>query len=153
MEEQIPYTKYALLTFGQYFDLNYKISMLQGYDLSLPTERYAPMNPIACKYNIQSDDSYEARLVMPIVAEIQIKYPTLLENIELVDTFTPVESSIQEIVVDITSQDTLNWTLIQFSVAGSPENQLSLIMSEQTLQLLTPEILQVVESLGLNIKI
>ena len=42
---------------------------------------------------------------------------------------------------------------MQFSVAGSPENQLSLIMSEQTMQLLTPEIIQVVESLGLNIKI
>ena len=108
-DERVEYkTCYALLTFGQYFDLNYKISMLQGYDLSLPTERYAPMNPVACKYNEQPDGSYEARLVMPIVAEVQKKYSHLLGGVELVDTFTPVESSIQEIVVDITSQDTLN---------------------------------------------
>ena len=156
-KEPRPQPAYTLLTFGQYADINCKLSIAKGYDLTKPTQRVFTMNPPAAKYNIVRDSEgnitkYDVRVVMPVSSEHQIDYPEIFENVELVDSYEPVDSPIQELVVDITNEDTLNWTLVQFSVAGSKEDQLTLIISNETKAIMTEDMIEKVFSFGLNIE-
>lgn len=155
-DETRPQPKIALLTFGEYFKFNRDLSIAEGWEIGKGTERGFVMNPLAAKYNIQYDSDgnevgYDAKLVAQISSDIQINHPDLIAGFELIDSYQPVDQSIQSIIVDITSLELLDWTLMQFSVAGSPENGLSLILSQDTQSLLTPDIIERVSSLGLNI--
>jgi len=151
-----PQPAYALLSFGEYFTLNSKLSIAKGYDLTQKTQRVLTMNPPACKVDIVIDSegnevSFGVKLVAPISSEIQIDYPDLITEYELVDSYVPVDSSIQSIVVDLDNLDVLDWTLIQFQAAGASESGLSLVLSETTMSLLTPELIEQIQALGLNI--
>ena len=155
-DEEIEYKScYALLNLNDYLKLNKTISELLGFNIEESTERYSSMNPPACKYNLQingESETYEVRLVMPINSELQIKYPELFKDLEMFDDYVPVDAPIQELLVDIADQQTLYWTLLQFSVGGNKED-LRLIISPETQVLITPELMSRIEKLGLNIEL
>ena len=46
-------TKYVLLSIESYASLNERISEEMGFDVGLPTERYAPVIPMLAKVNVQ----------------------------------------------------------------------------------------------------
>jgi hypothetical protein len=150
--ENRPQPKILQLTFGEYSRINYLISIAEGFDLSKGTQRTYTLNPRACKYKLQENGDYEARLVMPITSEYLIKYPELFAELEMFDSYIPVDKPIQELVIDITDQQTLNWSLMQFSVAGNTEN-LTIKISPETQILLTPEIIDSITSLGLDVRL
>ena len=93
------------------------------------------------------------RFIAPVPSEFQVKYPELFESVELVDNYTPVDAPIQQAIVDITNLETLNWTLAQFSVAGSKEDQLTLIIGDNTKALITDDMIEKISELGLNIEL
>ena len=94
MEKEQLSTKYVLLLSDQYTTLNESISSAMGFDLGLPTERYAPVEPQLAKINITYDEegneSYDTIPVMPILPTIQELYPQLIQDIELHDSYEPV---------------------------------------------------------------
>lgn len=65
-----------------------------GFDVGLPTERYAPIEPQLAKINIvydeEGNESYDTVPVMPILPVIQELYPQLIQDIELHDSYEPV---------------------------------------------------------------
>ena len=153
--EQRPQPRILQLTFGEYSRINCLISVAEGFDIENDTARAYTMNPPACKYNLQVNgdkETYEVRLVMPITSEFQIKYPQLFEGLEMFDDYIPVDAPIQELLVDIADQQTLYWTLLQFSVGGNKED-LRLIISPETQALLTHELIGGIERLGLDIEL
>ena len=94
LEQGIVYsTKYALLTAEEYTTLNESISNAMGFDLGLPTERYAPIEPILAKINIKFDvegnESYDTIPVMPITGYVQENYPDIIKDVVLVDNYIP----------------------------------------------------------------
>ena len=94
LEQGIAYsTKYALLTAEEYTTLNESISNSMGFDLGLPTERYAPIEPILAKTNIvydeEGNESYDTIPVMPILPNIQEGHPSLLVGLTLIDSYIP----------------------------------------------------------------
>ena len=94
LEQGIVYsTKYALLTAEEYTTLNESISNAMGFDLGLPTERYAPIEPILAKINIvydeEGNESYDTIPVMPITGHVQEYQPELLIGITLQDSYEP----------------------------------------------------------------
>ena len=86
-------TKYALLDVDAYNALNHSISEALGFDLGLPTERYAPIEPTLAKVNIAYDEEgnqhYDIMSVMPITNYIQEYLPELLIGITLQDSYEP----------------------------------------------------------------
>lgn len=153
--ETRPQPKILQLTFGEYSRINCLISVAEGFDIENDTARAYTMNPPACKYNLQVNgdkETYEVRLVMPITSEFQIKYPQLFEGLEMFDDYVPVDTPIQELLVDIADHQTLYWTLIQFSIVGNPEN-LTIKISTETQELLVPEMIEVIKGLGLNVEL
>lgn len=93
---EVKSTKYVLLSMESYASLNEKISEAMGYDVGLPTERYAPVVPMLAKVNIQFTDvgeevveSYDTFPVMPITATVQERCPDLLDGLDLIDSYTP----------------------------------------------------------------
>ena len=87
---------YILLSTEQYEVLNERISDAMGFDVGLPTERYAPVMPMLAKVNIQFTEigeevveSYDTIPVMPITATVQERCPDLLEGLDLIDSYTP----------------------------------------------------------------
>jgi len=122
------------------------------------TERTFPMNPPACKTDIQYNDegnelSYTAKLVMPLSGEIQTAHADLLTGIELFDYYIPVDSPIQELIIGVTSLDVMQWTFVHFLQSGGTEAGLKLIVSQEFIAMLTPEIIAGITSLGLNIEV
>lgn len=145
-DERVEYkTCYALLTFGQYFDLNYKISMLQGYDLSLPTERYAPINPRLAKVNINvvnDVETYDILCVLELTVEVQEKCVDLLTGLTLVDLTEITFSEEQPTVIEATGLTTeqVDWTLAH-TAATNPDLEVIYLLdsppspeSEQAIQ-------------------
>lgn len=152
-DERMEYVPcYALLTFGQYADINRIVSEANGYDVHGSTAREYVMNPPACKVNA-SKDGYDVRLVLRVSPDTQERFPELFDCVELADDYVPVDSPIQELFVDIDNFDTLNWTLIQFSVGGNSEDGLTLRISPMTLELITSEMLTAIQGLGMNIEV
>lgn len=100
MEEiiEIKSTKYVLLSIDSYASLNERISEAMGFDVGLPTERYAPVEPQLAKINIvydeEGNESYDTIPVMPILPVIQELYPQLIQDIELHDSYEPVVSQL-----------------------------------------------------------
>ena len=94
MEKEQLSTKYVLLLSEQYKILNESISSAMGFDIGMPTERYAPTEPQLAKINITYDEegneSYDTIPVMPILPTIQELYPQLIQDIELHDSYEPV---------------------------------------------------------------
>ena len=94
MEKEQLSTKYVLLLSDQYQILNESISSAMGFDIGMPTERYAPIEPQLAKINIAYDEegneSYDTIPVMPILPIIQELYPQLIQDIELHDSYEPV---------------------------------------------------------------
>ena len=70
---------YAILTTDEYNALNASISEALGYPDNSGTERYAP---------IAEGDNVQA---MPIIAEIQERFPELIAQYELVDNIPTYE--------------------------------------------------------------
>ncbi len=101
MEEIIEFvevksTKYVLLSIESYASLNECISEAMGFDVGLPTERYAPIVPLLAKVNIQFtevgeevNETYDTIPVMPITATVQERCPDLLDGLDLIDSYTP----------------------------------------------------------------
>jgi hypothetical protein len=80
-----------LLAITEYASLNEKISEAMGFDVGMPTERYAPVEPQLAKINIvydeEGNESYDTIPVMPILPVIQELYPQLIQDIELYDSY------------------------------------------------------------------
>lgn len=92
--EQVVYsTKYALLDLDTYNSLNHSISEALGFDLGLPTERYAPIEPMLAKVNIAYDEEgnqhYDTMPIMQITNYVQECLPELLIGITLQDSYEP----------------------------------------------------------------
>lgn len=83
--------KFALLTPEQYATLNNSIGTAKGYSPEKSTQRYAPVEPQMSAEIVDAEETIitPSMCVMPITAEVQEHYPTLLEDVELVDNFTP----------------------------------------------------------------
>ena len=98
MEKEQLSTKYALLLTDQYQILNESISSAMGFDIGMPTERYAPVEPQLAKINIvydeEGNESYDTIPVMPILPIIQEGHSSLLVGLTLIDSYIPY---IQEI--------------------------------------------------------
>ena len=98
MEKEQLSTKYALLLTDQYQILNESISSAMGFDIGMPTERYAPIEPQLAKINIvydeEGNESYDTIPVMPILPIIQEGHSSLLVGLTLIDSYIPY---IQEI--------------------------------------------------------
>ena len=99
---EVKSTKYVLLSISEYEMLNDRISDAMGFDLGLPTERYAPVIPMLAKVNIQFTDvgeevteTYDTVPVMPITATVQELYPNLLVCYELIESYVPYGEDVQ----------------------------------------------------------
>lgn len=93
---------YILLSAEQYKVLNEQISEEMGFDVGLPTERYAPVVPMLAKVNIQFTEvgenvveTYDTIPVMPITATVQEKFPELLQGYELLESYVPYVENVQ----------------------------------------------------------
>ena len=93
---------YILLSAEQYEVLNDQISEAMGFDVGLPTERYAPAVPILAKVNIQFSgerenvvEMFDTIPVMPITATVQEKFPGLLQGYELLESYVPYVEDVQ----------------------------------------------------------
>ena len=91
---EVKSTKYVLLNPEEYIVLNDQISDAMGFDMGMPTERYAPIELQLAKINIvydeEGNESYDTIPVMPILPIIQELYPQLIQDIELHDSYEPV---------------------------------------------------------------
>jgi len=101
MEEQeiIYSTKYTLLNSEAYNSLNHKISEALGFNIGEPTERYAPIEPMMAKINVNYDEegneSFETIPVMQITGFVQENYPNTLVGIDLVESYVPYVENVQ----------------------------------------------------------
>lgn len=90
---EVKLTKYVHLLMSEYVDLNEKISEAMGFDVGMPTERYAPIEPQLAKINIvydeEGNESYDTIPVMPILPNIQEKHFSLLVGLTLIDSYIP----------------------------------------------------------------
>lgn len=93
---------YILLSTEQYEVLNERISEAMGFDVGLPTERYAPVVPMLAKVNIQFTgegedviETFDTIPVMPITATVQENYPNSLVGVNLVDSYIPYTPDVQ----------------------------------------------------------
>ena len=96
---EVKSTKYVLLSTESYTVLNEKISEAMGFDVGLPTERYAPVIPILAKDNVQFTgegedviETFDTIPVMPITATVQDRCTELLTHLTLTDTYIPVQT-------------------------------------------------------------
>ena len=96
--EDLLTTKYALLVAEKYAELNESISDAMGFDVGLPTERYAPVEPQLAKINIvydkEGNESYDTIPVMPILPSIQEEHSSLLVGLTLMDSYIPYNQEV-----------------------------------------------------------
>lgn len=99
---EIKSTKYVLLSMSEYDGLNEKISDAMGFDVGMPTERYAPIVPVLAKVNIQFTEvgeevveTYDTIPVMPITATVQERCVELLQGYELIESYVPYVEDVQ----------------------------------------------------------
>ena len=99
---EVKSTKYVLLSIDSYAHLNEKISDAMGFDIGMPTERYAPVIPMLAKVNIQFSDvgesvveTFDTIPVMPITATVQDRCPELLQGYELIESYVPYVEDVQ----------------------------------------------------------
>ena len=107
MEEIIEFvevksTKYVLLSIDKYESINHQISEAMGFDVGLPTERYAPIVPLLAMVNIQFTEigeevveTFDTIPVMPITATVQERCVELLQGYELIESYVPYVENVQ----------------------------------------------------------
>ena len=93
---------YILLSTHQYEVLNEQISEAMGFDVGMPTERYAPVVPMLAKVNIQFtevgedvNETFDSIPVMPITVTVQERCTELLEGYELIESYVPYVENVQ----------------------------------------------------------
>lgn len=93
---------YILLSTEQYEVLNERISESMGFDLGLPTERYAPVIQMLAKINVKCTEvgdevveTYDTVPVMPITATVQERCVELLQGYELIESCVPYVEDVQ----------------------------------------------------------
>ena len=95
---EVKSTKYVLLSMESYASLNERISEAMGFDVGLPTERYAPIEPQLAKTNIVYDEEgnelYDTVPVMPILPNIQEEHSSLLVGLILIDSYIPYNQEV-----------------------------------------------------------
>ena len=154
--ETRPQPAYALLSYGEYYKLNHDLSVARGWQIGGNTERVFEMNPQAAKVSIQYDSEgietgYDIRFVMPISTEIQENHSELLQGIELVSSFTPVEIDVQEIIAEGLTSDVVDWTLQHYFKVGKKEDGLILWLEEQPRSQLSDEAVQQLNEIGITV--
>lgn len=99
---EVKSTKYVLLSMSEYEVVNERISEAMGFDVGLPTERYAPVVPMLAKVNIQFtevgeevNETFDTIPVMPITTSVQERFPELLEGYELIESYVPYVEDVQ----------------------------------------------------------
>lgn len=99
---EVKSTKYVLLSMAEYAGLNEKISNAMGFDVGLPTERYAPVVQMLAKVNLQFSgegenvvETYDTIPVMPITVAVQERCPELLQGYELIESYVPYVENVQ----------------------------------------------------------
>lgn len=112
-------TQYALLSQSDYLKLNEAISERLGYNLELPTERYAPISPRLAKVNVKVVDeieTYDTLCVLELTVEVQDKCADMLP--ELVDITEITFAEEQQKVIEATGLTTqqVDWTLTHTAV-------------------------------------
>lgn len=161
MEEQQyietrPQPGYALLTFGEYYQLNHDLSIARGWKLNQPTERFAPMNTPLAKVNVEYDEqgnelSYEVKLVMPVPSEIQINHSDLIAGIQLVRDYKKVEGQINEIVATGLNSDVIDWTLLHYLRVGNTMEGVVLWLEDEARSSLSDQAVEALNNLGVTI--
>jgi len=93
---------YILLSAEQYKVLNEQISDAMGFDVGMPTERYAPVIPMLAKVNIQFtevgeevNETFDTIPAMPITDTVQERFPQLLEGYNLIESYVPYVENVQ----------------------------------------------------------
>ena len=99
---EVKSTKYVLLSMAEYISLNESISEAMGFDVGLPTERYAPVIPMLAKVNVQFSqngenvvETFDTVPVMPITSTMQELCPDLLQGYELIESYVPYVENVQ----------------------------------------------------------
>ena len=99
---EVKSTKYVLLPVSEYAALNDQISEAVGFDVGLPTERYAPVIPMFAKVNIQFTEvgekvveTYDTVPVMPITATVQERCTELLQGYDIIESYVPYVEDVQ----------------------------------------------------------
>jgi len=121
MEEQILYTKYALLNFSEYFKLNMQISEGLGYNLNDATARYDSVIPKLAKVNINYTDeieTYDTLAALQLTVEVQERFQELLEGLELVDTYIPAEPETELAAIGLITSE-VDYTLNHIAAVNS----------------------------------
>lgn len=154
--EDRPQPAKALLTLGKYYDINYNLSEAKGWQLGMNTERCFEMNPTACKINIQYDEdgnesSYEEAYVMDISSEIQRDYPELIEGIELVSSFVPLEKSYTEIIATGLSTEVEEWFLNHYVKVGKIDGLQVIWLENEVIENLSSDVINYFTSNGITL--
>lgn len=115
MEEIQITSKYALLSAADYIKLNHALSIAKGYDLVKDTARCFTIVPQLAKVDIVVDaqgvETFGLMCVALIDAEAQEKFPELLTGIELIESYIPAETSIEELIAEGLTQPVIDWEL------------------------------------------
>lgn len=111
MEEKQITSKYAILTNGKYIALNHALSTAKGYDLANDTARCFPIVPTLAKIDIQEDETFSLACVAMIDIEAQERFPELLTGIELVESYIPAETTVDELVAEGLTQAQIDWEI------------------------------------------
>lgn len=143
--------RYALLTFGEYYQLNHDLSVARGWSLNGKTERYAPMNCPLAKVNEQEDGSFEVKLVMPIISDVQEKQSDLLEGVELVKNYESVEGELTEIIATGLGADVIDWTLLHYLRVGTIREGLVIWLEEEARTALSDEAVEALNNLDVTV--
>lgn len=145
-----------LLTFGEYFKINHSVSLGEGFDISDSTARYWGVNPRAAKTNIAVVDdveTYEPKLVLEVDTYIQRKHPELLESFEPVDSWVPVGEDVQEMIVDLTDLQVIDWTIKQYFVSHSERSGMKLLVDESLINSLPDEVMSQLDGIGIQLEV
>jgi len=156
--ETRPQPKFALLSLDEYVALNCAYSVAKGYAVGQHTERCFEIYPSVAKTNIVYDgDGNEVsfdtdKIIVPISAEIQMDYPSLISGFTLVDSFERVDQSVTEFDLLTEDANVIGWLLQQVDRVGGNNEQITLNVSQVLLDMLPDNALENMNAKGLNIK-
>jgi len=149
--ETRPQPAYTLLSFGEYYKLNHDISVAHGLEVGKKTERAMPMNCELAKVNIQPDETYELKMVMPISSEIQINDADIIAGYALVDSYEKADEQLSEIIATGLTSDVIDWTLIHYLRVGTVREGVVLWLEEQARTTLSDDAVLALNNLGVTI--
>lgn len=115
MEEIQITSKYALLSVADYIKLNHSLSTAKGYDLVKDTARCFQIVPELAKVDIVTDsegvETFSLACVALIDIEAQERFPELLTGIELVESYIPAETTVEELIAEGLTTAQVDWEL------------------------------------------